>query len=252
MIRHIATEIETHDGRCPVHTYAPDRAGQFPVVVVFMDGIGMRSAVLDVAARIASAGYFAFLPDLFYRVGYKAEYGVNVFSDPVARADLMTRIMPSASAANVMRDMEAFFTYIDAQPDARRGKFGITGYCMGGRLALYAAGHFADRFAAAASYHPGGLATDAPDSPHTMVPRIKARVYVAGAIEDRSFDDAQKERLERALSDAGVNHTIETYPARHGWVFADTPTHDQVAAERHWRTLLDLLAQTLATPAAAT
>ena len=252
MIRHITTEVETHDGRCPVHTYVPERAGRFPAVIVCMDGIGMRSAVLDVAARIASAGYYAFLPDLFYRVGYKAEYGVNVFSDPVARADLMTRIMPSASAANVMRDMEAFFTYIDAQPQVRRGKLGITGYCMGGRLSLYAAGHFADRFAAAASYHPGGLATDAPDSPHTMAPRITARVYVAGAIEDRSFDDAQKERLERALSDAGVNHTIETYPARHGWVFADTPAHDQVAAERHWQTLLDLLAQTLGTSSETT
>jgi len=245
LIRHIATEIETGDGRCPVHTYFPDRDGQFPGVVVFMDGIGMRSAVLDVAARIASAGYYAFLPDLFYRVGYKAEYGVNVFSDAVARADLMTRIVPSASAANVMRDMEAFFSYIDAQPNVRRGKLGITGYCMGGRLSLYAAGHFGERFGAAASYHGGGLATDAPDSPHRLAPRMKARVYVAGAIEDRSFDDAQQARLEQALTDAGVDHAIETYPARHGWVFADTPTHDQVAGERHWATLLALLARTL-------
>ncbi|HTI65183.1 MAG TPA: dienelactone hydrolase family protein [Gemmatimonadaceae bacterium] len=245
MIRHVATEIETRDGRCPVHTYVPDRDGSFPGVVVFMDGIGMRSAVLDVAARIAGAGYYAFLPDLFYRVGYKAEYGVNVFSDPVARADLMTRIMPSASPANVMRDMEAFFTYIDAQPEVRRGTLGITGYCMGGRLALYAAGYFAERFAAAASYHGGGLATDSPDSPHTLAPRMRARVYVAGAIEDRGFDEAQKARLEQALSDAGVDHTIETYPARHGWVLCDTPAHDQVAAERHWETLLALFARTL-------
>jgi carboxymethylenebutenolidase len=245
MIQHITTEVETQDGRCPSHAFFPDRPGRWPAVIVFMDGIGMRSAVLDVAARIASAGYYVFLPDLFYRVGYKADYGVNVFSDPVSRADLMTRIMPSASTANVMRDMESFLPYVDAQPNVRAGKFGITGYCMGGRLAMYAAGYFGDRFAAAASYHGGGLATDAPDSPHRLAPQVEARVYVAGAIEDRSFDDAQKARLEQALSDAGVDHLIETYPARHGWVFADTPVHDQVAAERHWDTLLSLFGETL-------
>ena len=245
MIRHVATGIETEDGRCPVHAYFPDSPGPLPVVVVFMDGIGMRSAVLDIGARIANAGYYAFLPDLFYRVGYNGEHGVNPFADPAARADLMTRVIPSASAANVMRDMESFLAYIDAQPNARRGKFGVTGYCMGGRLSLYGAGHFGDRIAAAASYHGGGLATDSPDSPHRLAPQMKARVYVAGAIEDRSFDEAQKERLEVALSDAGVDHKIETYPARHGWVLADTPAHDQVAAERHWETLLGLLGQTL-------
>ena len=245
MIEHVAAEIETGDGRCETHAYYPARPGPWPVVVVFMDGIGLRSAVLDIGARIASAGYYAFVPDLFYRVGYKGEYGVSPFSDPTSRADLMTRIIPSASVANVMRDMEVFLAHIDAQPNVRRGRIGVTGYCMGARLSLYAAGHFGDRIAAAASYHGGGLATDAPDSPHTLAPRIKARVYVAGAIEDRGFDDAQKERLERALSDAGVDHRIETYPARHGWVPADTPVHDQVAAERHWETLLDLFAETL-------
>ena len=245
MIQHVATDIETHDGACHAHAYFPDEPGSWPAVVVFMDGIGMRSAVLDIGARIANAGYYAFLPDLFYRVGYKGEHGVNPFADPEARADLMTRVIPSASAANVMRDMETFLAYIEARPNVRPGKLGITGYCMGGRLSLYAAGHFGDRFAAAASYHGGGLATDAPDSPHTLAPRISARVYVGGAIEDRSFDEAQKERLERALTEGGVEHTIETYQARHGWVLADTPAHDQVAAERHWRTLLDLFARTL-------
>lgn len=245
MIRHVATEIETRDGKCESHAYFPAGHGSWPAVVVFMDGIGLRPAVLDIGARIANEGYYAFVPDLFYRVGYKGEYGVSPFTDPVSRADLMSRIIPSASPANVVRDMETFLAYIDAQPNVRRGPMGITGYCMGGRLSLYAAGHFGDRFAAAASYHGGGLATDAPDSPHTLAPRISARVYVGGAIEDRSFDDAQRERLERALTDAGVDHTIETYQARHGWVPADTPAHDPVAAERHWETLLELFAGTL-------
>ena len=244
-MQYTAMEIETSDGRCPSHAFCPHGEGPWPAVLVYMDGIGMRSALLDIAARIASAGYYVLLPDLFYRVGYKGEYGVTVFSDPAARADLMSRILPSASTANVMRDTGAFLQHLDAQPTVRRGRIGTTGYCMGGRLSLYAAGHFGDSVAAAASYHGANLATDAPDSPHLLASRIKARVYVGGAIEDRSFDDAQRERLALALAEAGVDHAIETYSARHGWVPSDTPVHDPVAAERHWETLFDLFSRSL-------
>jgi carboxymethylenebutenolidase len=95
---------------------------------------------------------------------------------------------------------------------------------------------------AAASYHGGNLATDAPDSPHLLADRIRARVYVAGAIEDASFDDAQKQRLELALSRAKVEHVVETYPgARHGWVPPDSAVHQPDGAERHYRTLFALL-----------
>jgi carboxymethylenebutenolidase len=77
-----------------------------------------------------------------------------------------------------------------------------------------------------------------------LAPKIKARVYVGGAIEDANFPEAQKVRLGEALTSAGVRHTIETYPARHGWVPTDTPAHDPPSAERHWQTLVDLLRQT--------
>ena len=94
---------------------------------------------------------------------------------------------------------------------------------------------------ATASYHGGRLATDAPESPHRLAPRMKVPNYIGGAIEDDSFPEAMKKKLEEALSEAGVDHKIETYQARHGWVFRDTPVYDAAAAERHWSTLVDLL-----------
>jgi len=117
---------------------------------------------------------------------------------------------------------------------------------MGGRLAVYAAGHYGARVAAAAAYHPGGLATDKPDSPHKLAPRMKGRIYVGAAMADPSFDAAQKERFDRALTEARVDHTIEDYPARHGFVPPDTPTYDPAAARRHDETLFALLKETLA------
>jgi carboxymethylenebutenolidase len=121
------------------------------------------------------------------------------------------------------------------------GKIGATGYCMGGRVALTAGGHFPDRFSAIAGYHPGNVATDAADSAHLVAPKIKARVYIGRASEDPTFPDDMLARLESALNEGGVAHTIETYPARHGWVPSDTPVHDVAAAERHWQTLFALL-----------
>jgi carboxymethylenebutenolidase len=126
-----------------------------------------------------------------------------------------------------------------------RGGIGTTGYCMGGLMSLTAAGTYPERIIATASYHGGRLATDAPDSPHRLAPKMRAKVYIAGAIEDQSFPEDMKQRLEEALTQAGVDHLIETYPAKHGWVFRDTPVYDAAASERHWQTLLALFDETL-------
>ena len=122
---------------------------------------------------------------------------------------------------------------------------GTTGYCMGGGLSLSAAGNFPERVVAAASYHGGNLATDDPESPHLLAPRIKASVYAAGAIEDASFPDSQKRLLTDALAAAGVAHTVETYPAKHGWVPTDSVVYDREQSDRHYVSLLALFEQTL-------
>jgi carboxymethylenebutenolidase len=244
-MRHSLIDIHTQDGTCPAHVLQPDGNGPWPAALMYMDGIGMRSSLVDMAARLASAGYYVLLPDLFYRVEYDVADGRKLFTDKAVAADWKQRVMSTASAENVMRDTKAFFAHFDSHPQAAKGKIGITGYCMGGRLAMSAAGTFGDRIGAAASYHGGGLATDAPDSPHRRASDMRAIVYVGGAIEDPGFDEAQKARFDEALSEAGVQHTIETYNARHGWVPSDTPVHDAVATERHWDTLLSLFGQAL-------
>lgn len=234
-------DIATRDGLCPSYVYRPAGSEPWPAVLVFMDGLAIRPAMLQLGERLATHGYFVLLPDLFYRVGpYEPMDPKVIFTDPEKRKVLMEKFFASATPANIMADMPAFLRYLASQRDVKPGPIGITGYCMGGRLALIAAGTFPEQIVAAASYHGGRLANDDPDSPHRLAPRMRARVYVAGAIEDQSFPDEMKQRLEKALTDAGVDHKIETYPAKHGWVFADFPVYDAAAAERHWQTLLAL------------
>ena len=239
-------EIKTRDGSCPGYVYRPGSGAPWPAILVFMDGLGIRPAMLELGERLATYGYFVLLPDLFYRSGPYAPMDPHtVFSDPEKRKVLMEKFFAFASPANIMSDTAAYLDFLAQQPDIKQGAIGITGYCMGGLMALTAAGTYPERFAATASFHGGRLATDAPDSPHLLAPKMKSKVYVAGAIEDGSFPDDMKARLEQALTAGGVDHQIETYPAKHGWVFRDTPVYDPAASERHWESLVALMDATL-------
>jgi carboxymethylenebutenolidase len=233
--------VETPDGTCPVHLHKPAGDGAWPFAILYMDGPGIRPAVQDMAARLAAAGYAVALPDLFYRAGpYPPIDPKVVFNDPAQRTAHRETYMATATPKNVMCDTVALLDAMTDRKDILPGPIGVVGYCMGGRLALIAAGTFPDRIAVAASYHGGGLANDTPSSPHLLANQMKARIYVAGAIEDPNFSDAMKAQLETALSEAGVDHRVETYPARHGWVPHDTAVHDPVEAEHHWLTLIPL------------
>jgi carboxymethylenebutenolidase len=225
----------------------PEGAGPWPAVLFFMDGIGIRPALVTMAERIASWGYVVLLPDLFYRSGaYEPIDPKKLFSDPDFRAAWAAKHIVHANQANAKEDTRAMLDFLASRADVAQPKVGTTGYCMGGAVSLAVAGNFPDRVAAAASFHGARLATDAPDSPHLLAPRMKAKVYVAGAIEDAGFPDEQKERLGKALADAGVAHTIETYAGcKHGWVPPDTPVHDPAGAKRHDEALRALFDATL-------
>ncbi|AUN32643.1 dienelactone hydrolase family protein [Niveispirillum cyanobacteriorum] len=234
-------DIQTRDGMCPTWLHLPQGTGIWPAVILYMDGPGIRPALHRMARRLAEAGYAVLLPDLFYRSGaYEPVDPKVTFTDPVLRQAHREKYMAPVTPKAVMADTEALLAFMATRPDIKAGPVGVVGYCMGGRLALVTAATFPDRIVAAASYHGGGLANDTPGSPHLLAPRIKARVYVAGAIEDANFDDDQKQRLTQALAEAGVDHVVETRPARHGWVPDDMPVHDPAEAEHHWLTLLAL------------
>lgn len=235
-------DIKTADGTCPSYIFHPEGEGPWPGVLMFMDGPGMRPAIQAVAQRLADQGYYVLLPDLFYRSGpYAPIDAAKVFSDKALREQHRETYMAKATPKAVMSDTAALLDFLAAAPQVQAGPVGVVGYCMGGRLALIAAGTYPDRFAAAASYHGGGLANDTPSSPHLLASKMKARVYVAGATDDANFPDDMKARLDAALTEAGVEHKIETYPARHGWVLSDMPAYDAVEAEHHWRTLVPFL-----------
>lgn len=239
--------IPTRDGVCPASVFTPANiAGPWPAVIFFMDGLGYRPVMWEMGQRLADGGYLVLLPDLYYRFGsYAPMIPSQVFADPKLRDELM-KMVGSLDRDRKVSDAGAFIEFLSSRPDVKGTRYGSTGYCMGGNASLTAAGAFPDRFAAVASFHGGNLAAVQPDSPHHFVKNITGRVYVAGAIEDASFPEEQKIRLEQALTEAGVDHVVETYAgARHGFAVPDLPVYDPAAAERHWAALFKLFGETI-------
>ncbi|UQX10191.1 dienelactone hydrolase family protein [Candidatus Mycobacterium methanotrophicum] len=235
----ITDTVTTADGTCTVRLFTPDGEGPWPGVVMYPDAGGVRPTFDEMATRLAGFGYAVLLPDIYYRLGDWEPIDMKTaFSDPEERKRLMS-MMGSVTPLKMDIDAGAFFDYLAARPEVSGDRFGTTGYCMGGRTSLVVAGRQPDRVAAAASFHGGGLVTDGDDSPHLLADQIRAAVYVAGAENDASFTAEHAEQLEKALTAAGVEHTIETYPAGHGFAVPDNQPYDAAAAERHWAATRD-------------
>jgi carboxymethylenebutenolidase len=237
--------IRTTDGECQTWVVTPEGNGPWPAVIFYMDALAIRPALLDMAQRLADNGYIVLLPDLFYRFGhYDTLVPAEVFAGDV-RATIGP-MMASTDNLKAAEDTRALLAYLDTRGDVKGDKIGTVGFCMGGGMAITAAGVFPDRVAAAASYHGGRLFTDQPDSPHLQAPKIKAEVYVAAADNDHSYPPEMAEQFEAALTQAGVNYRAELYEgSAHGWMKPDFPIYNEAAAERGWREMLALFARNL-------
>jgi carboxymethylenebutenolidase len=235
--------ITTRDGVCPASVFTPSAgSGPWPAVIFYMDAPAIRPTLWEMAQKLADGGYLVLLPDLFYREGpYEPMKPSEIFADPAKRENMM-KWVGSLDRDKKISDSGAFIDYLGTRTDVVGTRYGVTGYCMGGNWALTAAGAYPDRFAAILSFHGGNLATDKPDSPHLFVGGVKGEVYVAGAIEDGSFPDEQKARLEEELTVAGIDHEVVTYEgAHHGFAVPDIPSYNEAAAERHWAATFEVL-----------
>jgi carboxymethylenebutenolidase len=242
----ITDTVTTQDGDCTVRLFTPDGDGPWPGIVMYPDAGGVRDTFYDMAAHLAGFGYAVLLPDVYYRSGDWTPFDMSTaFSDEQERKRLMSMI-GSVTPMKMAMDAAAFFDYLAGRPEVSGDQFGTTGYCMGGRTSLVVAGRLPERVAAAASFHGGGLVTDSEDSPHLRADQIQAAIYVGGAVNDHSFTPEQAEQLEKALTAAGVEHKIETYPAGHGFAVPDNPPYDAATADRHWTATRDFFQAELA------
>ena len=231
-------DIKTPDGSMPTTIVHPDSGGPFPVILYLMDAPGIRPAFLDMARRLAGAGYYVMAANLYYRNGLPIP-PIDITNDEDRQR--MFGLIKTVTVPRVVVDAKAMLDFAKSDKPADPRRVGTAGFCMGGKLALGVAQALPDVVKAAASLHGGHLVTDQPESPHRYVDKIKAELYFGWADEDASAPKETIPELEQALKAAGITYKVDYMTgARHGYTMADLPPYHKDAAEAHWKALFDL------------
>ena len=239
--------IEKHADIAGMNTFIvhPERCGPHPVVLFYMDAPGIREELRDMARRLASAGYYVMLPNLYHRSGVE-ELGDFIGEAGAETRKTMFALMATLNIALVLEDTDRLVAYADNDPAARADVIGTVGYCMSGQHAISAAARFPERVRAAASIYGVRLKTDAPDSPDLAARKGSAEIYVAWAETDHYAPLEELSPFEASLREGGVRHEVELYKgAEHGFAFPQRPAYNRDAAERHWERLFALYARNL-------
>ncbi|MFI9326880.1 dienelactone hydrolase family protein [Kitasatospora sp. NPDC052868] len=248
-VRGTSVDLPTPDGTADAYLAHPDDGGRYPGILLYMNAFGLRPSLEAAARRIAAAGYTVLAPNVLYRHGRAPLIELPELINPAADPTIFERLGPMMDALTpglAMRDAGAYLRWLADSPLTTEGPVGITGYCLGAGLALRTAGTYPDRVAAAAGFHGSHLASEEADSPHLLADRITAELYFGHADQDRSMPPEQIDRLDKALTEAGVRHTCEVYGgARHGFTQTDTAPYDEAATDRHWEALMALLKRAL-------
>jgi carboxymethylenebutenolidase len=241
-------DIKTRDGDMNTYIYHPERPGPFPVVVMYMDSIGVREELADMCRRIASVGYYVIMPNLYYRRFRSVDIDPVRIMDPAydEKFRLLWSLIDGLSNTMVTQDTEALLGFLATDPVARPGKLAIIGYCMSGPFVFRLAGEYPDRVAAAASMYGVHLITDKPDSPHLLVDRIEGEMYFACAEHDKYIGKEELASVRELLVKAGVRGGVEIYPeTTHGFAFPARRVYNKAGTERHWERLFDMFQRNL-------
>jgi len=241
-------QVTTGAGVCDAALIHP-RAGSWPGVILFTDVFGLRPTMRDMAKRLAAGGFTVLVPNPFYRTAKPPGLSIDIdFNNPADRAKIDALRAPLTSDA-VMQDAAAYVRFLDSQTSVdKKAAMGVFGYCMGGPMTMQAAAANPARIGAGASFHGGGLVTDKPDSPHLLVPKMKAQYYFGIAMNDDQRQPDAKTKLDDAFKAANLRAKIEVYDGcLHGWCVKDMPQtpgksaiYNEAQAERAWGELVSL------------
>jgi carboxymethylenebutenolidase len=232
-------EIKTPDGTCDAHFVHPAK-GSAPAVLVWPDIFGLRPAFKQMGKRLAESGYAVLTVNPFYRIKHAPTGAATDFQDPAKRDGLM-KMMGSLTAQTNVTDAKAFIDWLDKQSAVdKKKKMGTTGYCMGGPLVFRTAATVPSRVGGAATFHGAALVTDKPDSPHLLIPKMKAQFLVAIAESDDKKEPNSKTVLKKAFDDHHVKAEVQVYEgSQHGWCPPDSGVYNMDLAEKAWGRLLE-------------
>ena len=235
-------EIDTPDGTMTTFEFHPEEGGPYPIVLYLMDAPSIRPALMQMASRLATAGYYVLMPFLYYRKSPYKEFGA---SDPEMHE--RRELMQSVTREGALVDCQALLNHAATNPAADTSKkIGAVGFCMSGPLVMSLAQNMPDKVGAIASVHGAWVVTDKDDSPHLQIDQIKSEVYFAWADDDPTATPEERDIMDKAMADAGINYRIDYLKgALHGFAPPGGERYNHAAAERHWEVVHDMFKRNL-------
>lgn len=240
-------KISLPDGTPDAVLFQPDAAGSWPGVLYLPDIGGIRPAQRQAAQRLSNEGYVVLLPNVFYRVAKPPVMDMALRATPDLFAKRIAELTKPLNAESLARDAKGYVDFLASQPSVKdKNKLGVVGFCFCGAVAMRVAATCPDQIAACASFHGGHLFDSTPDSPHLLLPLIKARLLFGHAEQDRSMPAEAIQAFEQALQNWGGQYESETYQgASHGWTTLDSPVYHPAQAARAYEKLKQLFRDTL-------
>nr|WP_096215037.1 dienelactone hydrolase family protein [Streptomyces sp. 2323.1] len=236
-------QIPTTDGQADAFAAFPDHGEQHPGVLMYADAFGIRPVLREMARELAGHGYYVLVPNFFYRHGPAPLIELPEHIGEDVRPAVVAQVMPLIEAhttERVLSDADAYLRFLTTQPEVGAGPVAVTGYCIGGLLAMRTAAAHPGQVAAVAGFH-GPVGADGSDS----LAKLTAQVHLGHAETDMTPEALGE--LNQALDAAGVVYTSEIYPGTvHGFTLSDTDAFNPAALQLHWDRLLPLLGRTLA------
>jgi carboxymethylenebutenolidase len=226
-------DIATRDGAMPTFITHPELEGPHPAVILYMDAPGYREELKDFARRIGTVGYYCLLPNLYYRDGGPSFPPADQRTQE--QSDRLRRLMDGLTRERMLSDTEAMLDVVDSDPAARNRPVGCIGWCMSGPIVVWVSAHWPDRFKALAALHGVRMMTEAPDSPHALIPKLSGEQYYGFAESDHWAPLEMVAKFKEVLEGHGANALLEVHPGtEHGFVFPQRKAFNKAEAERNW------------------
>jgi carboxymethylenebutenolidase len=233
------------DGAMEVRIFPPKGSPRRGVLFL-MDAFGLRPELGGMAARYAAAGWLTLMPDLYRRLDRRA------FPTPTRLGGPPDAGMLAANEGTTLAMTTADLSLLLDDAGHRFGltRFGVVGYCMGARHAIAIAVARPDRVLAAAGLHGGRMVNGDVDSPHALIERSLARIYLAMARDDPDCPEPHQLLLEEVAARCGARVEIERVDALHGWTFPGRYCHDADAAAASFSKVVHLFDTAVGAPTA--
>ncbi len=226
-LRTETVKLTTADGTMPAYLCRPAAAGPHPAVIVVMEAFGLNGHIKDVTERIAREGYVTLAPDLYHRFGSP----IIPYTEIPRAIDTLKKL----EDAKVMAEIGAVIVHLRGLKEVRPDRIGITGFCMGGRVAFLSACQHPADIKAAVAFYGGGIAGEAPNAPINSADKIRCPVLCFFGATDQMIPLDQVKNVEDTLKRLGKTFDVKVYPgAGHGFFCNERASYHPDAAKDAW------------------